>query len=104
MLAPGATIGVLGGGQLARMLAMAAARLGLKTHVFSPQGSEPANDVCARRTIAAYSDTGALARFADAVDVITYEFENVPADCADFSPTANRCGPIRKFSPRRRID
>lgn len=84
MLAPGATIGILGGGQLARMLALAGARLGLKTHVFSPGADEPAYEVCAARTVADFGDAAALARFADAVDVITYEFENVPADCADF--------------------
>ncbi|HMK89300.1 MAG TPA: 5-(carboxyamino)imidazole ribonucleotide synthase [Methylocystis sp.] len=84
MLAPGATIGVLGGGQLARMLALAGARLGLRTHVFSPSENEPAHDVCAFRTIAGYADQAALARFAAAVDVITYEFENVPAASADF--------------------
>jgi 5-(carboxyamino)imidazole ribonucleotide synthase len=84
MLEPGATIGVLGGGQLARMLAMAAARLGLKTHVFSPGADEPAYDVCAARTIAAYQDESALAAFAGAVDVVTYEFENVPAQTAQF--------------------
>jgi 5-(carboxyamino)imidazole ribonucleotide synthase len=84
MLAPGATIGILGGGQLARMLALAGARLGLKTHVFSPGAAEPAYEVCAARTVANFSDEAALARFAQAVDVITYEFENVPAACADF--------------------
>lgn len=84
MLEPGATIGVLGGGQLARMLAMAAARLGLKTHVFSPGADEPAYDVCAARTIAAYEDESALDAFAGAVDVVTYEFENVPARTAQF--------------------
>jgi 5-(carboxyamino)imidazole ribonucleotide synthase len=84
MLEPGATIGILGGGQLARMLALAGARLGLKSHIFSPGAAEPAYDVCAARTIADFGDLAALARFADAVDVITYEFENIPADCADF--------------------
>jgi 5-(carboxyamino)imidazole ribonucleotide synthase len=84
MLEPGATIGILGGGQLARMLAMAGARLGLKSHVYSPAASEPAFDVCAARTVAAYEDESALAHFADSVDVVTYEFENVPAATADF--------------------
>ncbi len=84
MLEPGATIGVLGGGQLARMLAMAGARLGLKTHVFSPGAQEPAFDVCAARTVAAYEDEAALSAFAQAVDVVTYEFENVPASTAQF--------------------
>ena len=82
MLKPGATIGILGGGQLARMLSKAGARLGLKSHVFSPVADDPAFDVCAARTVAAFDDEAALARFADAVDVVTYEFENVPARTA----------------------
>ncbi len=82
MLAPGATIGILGGGQLARMLAMAGARLGLKSHVFSPVADDPAFDVCAARTQADFHDEAALAAFAEAVDVVTYEFENVPARTA----------------------
>lgn len=81
-LAPGATIGILGGGQLGRMLALAAARLGLRTHIFAPEPDSPAFDVGADRTIAAFEDEGALADFAAKVDVITYEFENVPARTA----------------------
>jgi 5-(carboxyamino)imidazole ribonucleotide synthase len=84
VLAPGATIGILGGGQLARMLALAGARLGLKSHIYSPYIDDPAFDVCAQRTLAEFSDEMALARFADSVDVITYEFENVPAVTAAF--------------------
>jgi 5-(carboxyamino)imidazole ribonucleotide synthase len=83
-LAPGATIGILGGGQLGRMLALAAARLGLKCHVFCPDPQAPAFDVVRRTTQADYGDENALDRFAEAVDVITYEFENVPADTAKF--------------------
>jgi 5-(carboxyamino)imidazole ribonucleotide synthase len=83
MLPPGSTIGVLGAGQLARMLALAAAPLGLKTHVFAPDGDEPAFEVSGAGTIAAYEDEAALARFAEAVDVVTYEFENVPARTAE---------------------
>jgi 5-(carboxyamino)imidazole ribonucleotide synthase len=82
-LAPGATIGVLGGGQLARMLALAGARLGLKTHVYSPVADDPAFDVCAAQTRADFLDEAALAAFADSVDVVTYEFENVPARTAE---------------------
>jgi 5-(carboxyamino)imidazole ribonucleotide synthase len=78
-LKPGDTIGILGGGQLGRMLAMAAARLGLKTHIYSPEDDSPAFDVAAERTIAAFDDADALADFAGRVDVATYEFENVPA-------------------------
>jgi 5-(carboxyamino)imidazole ribonucleotide synthase len=84
VLSPGATIGVLGAGQLARMLALAAARLGLGTHVFAPSAEEPAFDVCAARTIARYDDPEALDAFARSVDVVTYEFENVPAATAEF--------------------
>lgn len=80
---PGGTIGILGGGQLGRMLALAAARLGLKSHIFCPESDSPAFDVAARCTIAAYEDEAALAEFADNVDVVTYEFENVPARTAE---------------------
>jgi 5-(carboxyamino)imidazole ribonucleotide synthase len=83
-LKPDATIGILGGGQLGRMLALAAARLGLKCHVFSPAPDSCAFDVVHRLTCADYTDTAALDRFAAEVDVITYEFENVPAETAAF--------------------
>jgi 5-(carboxyamino)imidazole ribonucleotide synthase len=83
-LPPGSVIGILGGGQLGRMLALAAARLGMKTHIFCPDPESPAFDVTPRKTVAAYDDETALAAFADAVDVITYEFENVPAATAAF--------------------
>ena len=79
-----AVIGILGGGQLGRMLALAAARLGFKCHVFSPYPDSPAFDVVHRVTCADYADTQALDRFAHDVDVVTYEFENVPADTAAF--------------------
>ena len=79
-----ATIGILGGGQLGRMLALAAAKLGLKCHVFSPDPHSPAFDVVRRTTIADYTDTEALDRFAADVDIITYEFENIPVDTARF--------------------
>jgi 5-(carboxyamino)imidazole ribonucleotide synthase len=82
MLRPDATIGILGGGQLGRMLALAAARLGFKCHVFCPEPASPAFDVVRRVTEADYGDVGALSRFADDVDVITYEFENIPASAA----------------------
>ena len=83
-LAPEATIGILGGGQLGRMLALAAARLGFKCHIFAPSPDSPAFDVVHRVTCADYTDTEALDRFAGDVDVVTYEFENVPADTATF--------------------
>lgn len=84
MLKPGATIGILGGGQLARMLALAAAPLGLRCHVYSPEKDGCAFEVVHAYTCAAYEDEDALAGFAAAVDVITYEFENVPAETAAF--------------------
>jgi 5-(carboxyamino)imidazole ribonucleotide synthase len=84
VLGPQATIGILGGGQLGRMLALAAARLGFKCHVYSPSPDSPAFDVVHRVTCAGYDDTDALDRFAADVDVVTYEFENVPAETATF--------------------
>jgi len=81
---PGGVIGILGGGQLGRMLAIAAAQLGLKTHIFCPDESCPAGDVAAASTKASYTDEAALAEFAAAVDVVTYEFENVPAETVSF--------------------
>jgi 5-(carboxyamino)imidazole ribonucleotide synthase len=92
MLKPGDVIGILGGGQLARMLCLAAAPLGLRCHIYAPEADSPAFDVAAARTIAAYDDAVALARFAEAVAVVTYEFENVPAHTADI--LAARC-PVR---------
>jgi 5-(carboxyamino)imidazole ribonucleotide synthase len=81
-LKPGDSIGILGGGQLGRMLAMAAARLGLRCQVFSPDPDSPAFDVVLNATCAEYADVEALELFANDVDVITYEFENVPAASA----------------------
>jgi 5-(carboxyamino)imidazole ribonucleotide synthase len=78
-LAPGETIGILGGGQLGRMLALAAARLGFDAHIYTPEAGECATRVAAKSTIAAYDDAKALRAFADEVGVITFEFENVPA-------------------------
>jgi 5-(carboxyamino)imidazole ribonucleotide synthase len=84
LLKVGATIGILGGGQLARMLALAAAPLGLKCHVYSPDADSCAFDVVHAQTVADFEDEAALARFAKSVDVVTYEFENVPAKTAAF--------------------
>jgi 5-(carboxyamino)imidazole ribonucleotide synthase len=84
VLKPGSTLGILGGGQLGRMLIMAAARLGLRCHVYSPEPDSCAFDVASEKTCAAYDDENALMRFARSVDLITYEFENVPAETADF--------------------
>jgi 5-(carboxyamino)imidazole ribonucleotide synthase len=78
-LAPGSRIGILGGGQLGRMTALAAARLGYRCHVFCPEPDAPALDVVEARTIAPYDDQNAIEAFAGAIDVATFEFENVPA-------------------------
>jgi 5-(carboxyamino)imidazole ribonucleotide synthase len=83
-LPPGSTIGILGGGQLGRMLAMAAARLGLKCHVYAPEDDSPAFDVVSSTTVAAYDDEAALAKFAASVDAATYEFENIPVATVEF--------------------
>jgi 5-(carboxyamino)imidazole ribonucleotide synthase len=84
VLAPGATIGILGGGQLGRMLATAAAELGLSCHIYCPDPKSPAFAVAAARTIAPYDDEAALTAFAQSVDVVTYEFENVPVGTVRF--------------------
>jgi 5-(carboxyamino)imidazole ribonucleotide synthase len=78
-LAPGSVIGIIGGGQLGRMSAQAAARLGYRVHIFAPEADGPAAQVSAASTVADYADLDALRRFANAVDVITFEFENLPA-------------------------
>lgn len=83
-LPPGATVGILGGGQLGRMLALAAAPLGYRTAVFCPDPLSPAFHVTNRIFKAGYGDTDALAGFAEACDVITYEFENIPAETVTF--------------------
>ena len=80
-LPPGSTIGILGGGQLGRMLVMAAARLGLKCHVYSDT-SGPAFDVATKSTVGAYEDSAKIAEFARSVNAVTYEFENVPLPAA----------------------
>lgn len=77
-LPPGSTIGILGGGQLGQMAALAAAALGYRCHIFSPDADAPAKEVAAAQTTAAYEDEDAARAFAAAVDVVTFEFENVP--------------------------
>jgi 5-(carboxyamino)imidazole ribonucleotide synthase len=79
-LAPHATIGIIGGGQLGRMTAMAAARLGYRSHIYAPEPDSPAFQIAAAHSIADYEDETALARFAEQVDVITFEFENISAE------------------------
>jgi 5-(carboxyamino)imidazole ribonucleotide synthase len=83
-VAPGGTIGILGGGQLGRMLALAAARLGLKTHIYSNQPDAPAFLVSSAQSCAGYDDWGVLRAFARSCDAITFEFENIPAETLDF--------------------
>ena len=78
-LAPGSVIGVLGGGQLGRMLAMAAARLGFDVAVLDPEEGAPARRVAAHAIVGGYDDPAALKTLADIADVVTFEFENVPA-------------------------
>ncbi len=77
MISPGETIGILGGGQLGRMLAIAAAQLGYRCHIYAPEASGPATEVAAEWTQAAYEDSAALKAFAAQVAVVTYEFENI---------------------------
>lgn len=95
-LPQGATIGILGGGQLGRMLSVAASRLGFKTHIYEPSANPPAGHVADRVTTAGYDDTQALKAFAASVDVITYEFENVPTDALDVLEA------LRPIHPNRR--
>ncbi|NKB57246.1 MAG: 5-(carboxyamino)imidazole ribonucleotide synthase [Alphaproteobacteria bacterium] len=83
-IAPGGVIGILGGGQLGRMTALAAARLGYRCHIFAPEAGGPAAQVSAAETIAEYDDRNALSRFAAAIDVATFEFENVPVASVDY--------------------
>jgi 5-(carboxyamino)imidazole ribonucleotide synthase len=97
-LPPGSTIGILGGGQLGRMTAMAAARLGYRSIIYSPDEHSIAGDVAAGHVRGNYDDTAALARFAAQVDVVTYEFENVPegavGECLKTTPVRPGIKPI----------
>ena len=95
-LPSGATIGILGGGQLGRMLAMAAARLGFRTHIYEPMANPPAADVAHAVSTAPYDDLAALRAFAMAVDVITYEFENIPTAALDLLETLKPIRPSRQ--------
>ncbi|HYF09484.1 MAG TPA: 5-(carboxyamino)imidazole ribonucleotide synthase [Acetobacteraceae bacterium] len=92
-LPPGSTIGILGGGQLGRMSALAAARLGYRCHVYAPEDESPGMLVAAARTVAGYEDAAALARFAAAVDVVTFEFENVPVRTLEILAPLASCRP-----------
>jgi 5-(carboxyamino)imidazole ribonucleotide synthase len=83
MLKPGSRIGILGGGQLGRMLAVAASRLGFTSHIFNPNVNSPASQVTCKTLTASYEDKSALTKFANSVDIITYEFENIPTSALD---------------------
>ncbi len=91
-LQPGATIGIFGGGQLGRFLAIAAAKLGFRTAAYAPEEDGPASQVASHRFVAPYGDEGAVTAFAKACDVITFEFENVPAEALEI---AARYCPVR---------
>lgn len=95
-LPTGATIGILGGGQLGRMLSVAASRLGFKTHIFEPGANPPAGQVADQVTTAAYEDEAALIAFANSVDVITYEFENIPTSALDILEARRPIRPNRR--------
>ncbi|AGT09530.1 5-(carboxyamino)imidazole ribonucleotide synthase [Paracoccus aminophilus] len=95
ILKPGATIGILGGGQLGRMLSVAASRLGYRSHIYEP-GAAPAGDVAYQVTNAPYEDEAALRAFAQSVDVVTYEFENVPTSALDLIESLRPIRPNRK--------
>ena len=95
-LPTGATIGILGGGQLGRMLSVAAARLGFRTHIFEPDANPPAADVAHAVTTAGYDDVAALTAFAKAVDVVTFEFENIPTEALDVIESITPIHPNRE--------
>jgi 5-(carboxyamino)imidazole ribonucleotide synthase len=95
-LPPGSTIGILGGGQLGRMLAQAAAKLGLRACVMAPERDSPAFDVAAAHICADYDDEGALRMFAEEADVVTFEFENVSAEALAVLESATRVAPPRR--------
>lgn len=96
MLPLGSTIGILGGGQLGRMLSVAASRLGYKTHIFEPSENPPAGQVADQVTTASYEDEAALRAFGASVDVITYEFENIPTSALDVLESLKPLHPNRE--------
>jgi 5-(carboxyamino)imidazole ribonucleotide synthase len=95
MIAPGSTIGILGGGQLGRMLAIAAAQIGYRCHAFDPKPDSGAAEVCAEFTSAPWYDRNVLSLFAAACDVVTFEFENVPAGPLATIPPGKLWPPVR---------
>ena len=97
MLPPGSTIGIIGGGQLGRMSAMAAARLGYRTHIFAPEFKSPAADVAAGATVGDYGNLALVELFARAVNVVTFEFENLPANSLELLETLKPVRPGAKI-------
>jgi len=95
-LPPGSTIGILGGGQLGRMLSVAASRLGLRTHIYNDEPDAPAFDVAAETTVGAYDDPDAITAFAKSVGVVTCEFENIPAQALEIAGRESRVFPPPK--------
>lgn len=95
-LRPGSVIGIVGGGQLGRMLAQAAAKLGLRASIFAPELDSPAFEVAAFRHCAAYEDAEALERFASEADAVTFEFENIPAEALAIIERLSRLAPPRR--------
>lgn len=95
-LPPGSVIGILGGGQLGRMLSVAASRLGFRCHIYEPGAEPPAGHVAWRVTTAPYEDEAALRAFAESVDVVTYEFENIPTAALDLIETLRPIHPGRR--------
>jgi 5-(carboxyamino)imidazole ribonucleotide synthase len=81
---PGATIGVMGGGQLGRMFAIAARRMGYRVHIFTPEHDSPAEQFADSATVADYADRAAVRKFAEQIDLLTFEFENIPAETVDW--------------------
>ena len=95
-LPTGSTIGIIGGGQLGRMLSVAASRLGFKSHIIEPGANPPAAQVADVVTTAGYDDAAALKAFAESVDVITYEFENIPTEALDIVEAIRPVRPCRE--------
>ena len=99
---PGATIGVLGGGQLGRMFAMAARRLGYRVHTLAPEHDTPTGQIADVEIFASYDDIDKVRQFAQGVDVVTFEFENVPAAAAAAAAEHARVRPSGAGAPRAR--
>ena len=102
---PGSTIGIVGGGQLGRMLARAASRMGYKTHIYTDEKDSPASHVATKTTVGAYQDTASLRAFGQSVDVVTFEFENIPAETLEMLDylVAVRPKPSVLFTTRHRL-